>query len=94
MSFNATGPHHCPKCSEDPEFIVKRRQAAASDSPALCRDRTARLLESVTLGMISENYSGSGGDIAGCPRCKKVFAISYGVADVTEVPREGGYVCE
>lgn len=92
MSFNCTKPHHCPKCSEDPEFITERRQALASESPALRRARTERLLDSVTLGLISGNYSGSGGDIAGCPRCKRVFSISYSVVDVTEVPWEGGYV--
>lgn len=94
MSFNVTGPHRCPVCAEDSKFIDEKNQASATESPALRRVRVSRLMDSITLVLIDANYSGSGGDIAGCPRCKKVFCISYGVVDVSEVPWEGGYVGE
>lgn len=92
MPFNATGPHHCPKCSEDPEFIVQRRKAQADESPALRRVRTARLLESVTLVLVEQKPGGA--DTARCPRCDKVFAISYGVTAVEEVSGEAVHVGE
>lgn len=61
MPFNSTGPHYCTVCPG-------QYRKDADGNP---------VRYGVRLELTEDNYSGTGEDIANCPKCGNGFSIAY-----------------